>query len=89
MWDSAVTEVIGEKKVEALRVKDLKTGEERVIPFDGLFVAIGYDPNTKIFADQLEMDQNGYLIVKERDRDRASRESSSQATSGTSATGRP
>jgi len=65
MWNSAVTEVIGEKKVEALRVKDLKTNEEKVIPFDGLFIAIGYDPNTKIFADQLEMDQNGYLIVKD------------------------
>ncbi|MDA4121571.1 MAG: thioredoxin-disulfide reductase [Thaumarchaeota archaeon] len=65
MWNSGVTEVIGEKKVEALKVKDLKTNEERVIPFDGLFVAIGYDPNTKIFAGQLEMDQNGYLIVKD------------------------
>jgi len=64
LWNSAVTEVIGEKKVEALRVKDLKTGEEKVIQFDGLFIAIGYDPNTKIFSDQLEMDQNGYLVVK-------------------------
>jgi len=64
LWNSAVTDVIGERKVEALRVKDLKTGEERVVQFDGLFVAIGYDPNTKIFADQLEMDQNGYLVVR-------------------------
>jgi len=64
LWNSVVTEVMGEKKVEALRVKDLKTGEEKVIQFDGLFVAIGYDPNTKIFSGQLEMDQNGYLVVK-------------------------
>lgn len=65
IWDSAVTEVIGERKVEALRIKNLKTGEERVLQFDGLFVAIGYDPNTTIFADQLEMDRNGYIVVKE------------------------
>ncbi len=64
LWNSVVTEVMGEKKVEALRVKDLKTGEEKVVQFDGLFVAIGYDPNTKIFSGQLEMDQNGYLVVK-------------------------
>jgi thioredoxin reductase (NADPH) len=64
LWESAVTEVIGEKKVEALKVKNLKTNEERVMAFDGLFIAIGYDPNTSIFRDQLEMDQNGYLIVK-------------------------
>jgi len=64
LWNSVVTEVLGEKRVEALRVKDLKTGAEKLIQFDGLFVAIGYDPNTKIFSDQLEMDQNGYLVVR-------------------------
>lgn len=64
MWDSVVTDVIGEKKVEAIRVENLRTKEERTIPFDGLFIAIGYDPNTAIFKDQLEMDQNGYLIPR-------------------------
>ena len=64
MWDSAVAEVTGEKKVEGLKVKNLKTGEENWHQFDGLFVAIGYDPNTQIFKGQLEMDANGYLIAK-------------------------
>ena len=64
MWDSAVAEVTGERKVEGLKVKDLKTGEEKWHQFDGLFVAIGYDPNTEIFRGQLEMDANGYIVAK-------------------------
>ena len=64
IWDSAVTEVTGERKVDGLKVRNLKTGEERSLPFDGLFVAIGYDPNTQIFKGQLDMDTNGYLIAK-------------------------
>ncbi|MDA4114656.1 MAG: thioredoxin-disulfide reductase [Thaumarchaeota archaeon] len=64
MWDSAVAEVTGEKKVDGLKVKNLKTGEERWHQFDGLFVAIGYDPNTEIFRGQLDMDANGYIIAK-------------------------
>jgi thioredoxin reductase (NADPH) len=64
MWDSAVAEVTGEKKVEGLKVRNLKTGEEKWHQFDGLFVAIGYDPNTQIFRGQLEMDANGYLTAK-------------------------
>ena len=64
IWDSAVTEVTGERKVDGGKVRNLKTGEERSLPFDGLFVAIGYDPNTEIFKGQLDMDANGYLIAK-------------------------
>ncbi len=64
IWDSAVTEVMGERKVDGVKVRNLKTGEERSLPFDGLFVAIGYDPNTEIFKGQLDMDANGYLIAK-------------------------
>jgi thioredoxin reductase (NADPH) len=64
MWDSAVAEVTGEKKVEGLKVRNLKTGEEKWQQFDGLFVAIGYDPNTEIFRGQLEMDANGYIIAR-------------------------
>ena len=64
IWDSAVTEVTGERKVDGVKVRNLKTGEERSLPFDGLFVAIGYDPNTEIFKGQLDMDANGYLIAK-------------------------
>jgi len=64
MWDSAVTEVTGEKKVDGLKVKNLKTGAENWLQFDGLFVAIGYDPNTAIFRGQLDMDANGYIIAR-------------------------
>jgi thioredoxin reductase (NADPH) len=64
IWDSAVTEVTGDKKVEGVKVKNLKTGEERLLAFDGLFVAIGYDPNSEIFRGQLEMDAKGYITAR-------------------------
>ncbi|MDA4133846.1 MAG: FAD-dependent oxidoreductase, partial [Thaumarchaeota archaeon] len=64
LFDSAVTEVLGEKRVEGLKVKNVKTGEEKAMQFDGLFVAIGYDPNTEVFKGQLDLDKNGYVVVK-------------------------
>lgn len=51
-------------KITGLRVKDAKSGEERVLPTDGIFVAIGHKPNTDIFKGQLDLDQKGYLLVK-------------------------
>jgi thioredoxin reductase (NADPH) len=64
LFDSVVTEVLGEKKVEGVTVKNVKTGEEVNSQLDGLFVAIGYDPNTEIFRGQLDLDKNGYIVVK-------------------------
>ena len=64
LFDSVVTGVIGEKKVEGIRVKNVKTGVETALEVEGLFVAIGYDPNTEIFRDQLDLDKNGYIIIK-------------------------
>lgn len=64
VWDSAVTDVVGESKVTGIKVRDLKTEAEYVMEVDGLFVAIGYDPNTEIFRGQLELDPKGYLRVK-------------------------
>jgi len=64
IWDSAVTEVLGEKKVEGARVKNVKSGKETDVPVDGLFVAIGYDPNTEIFRGQVELDPKGYIAVR-------------------------
>jgi thioredoxin reductase (NADPH) len=64
LWDSAVTEVVGDGKVQGVRVKNLKTGTESVLPVDGVFVAIGYDPNTEIFRGQVETDSKGYIVVK-------------------------
>ncbi len=64
LWDSAVTEVTGEKRVDGVKVRNVRTGEETWMPFDGLFVAIGYDPNTKIFEGQLDIDAHGYIVAR-------------------------
>lgn len=66
IWDSAVTEVhdVKEGKVTALTVKNLKTGAESKLPFDGLFIAIGHQPNTDIFKGQLDLDENEYIVTK-------------------------
>jgi thioredoxin reductase (NADPH) len=61
--NTAVEEVLGDTKVEALRLMDTATGDETTMPVDGLFIAIGYKPNTEAFRDWLEVDQAGYLIV--------------------------
>ena len=61
IWDTVVTEVLGDEAVKALRIKNVKTGAEQDLPTDGLFVFIGHHPNTELFAGQLEMDGRGYL----------------------------
>jgi thioredoxin reductase (NADPH) len=63
IWDSTVVDVIGDERLEAIRIRDVITGDERNIPADGLFVAIGHAPNTDLFKGQLEMDEAGYLIT--------------------------
>jgi thioredoxin reductase (NADPH) len=64
VWDSVVTDVLGDGRVRGIRVKDLKTAAEKELEVDGLFVAIGYDPNTEIFRGQVELDPKGYVAVK-------------------------
>jgi thioredoxin reductase (NADPH) len=61
--NTAVDEVLGGAKVEGLRVRDTVTDEVRDVPMEGLFVAIGYRPNTEVFKEQLEVDEKGYLVV--------------------------
>jgi thioredoxin reductase (NADPH) len=65
LLSSEVTGVLGTRQegVRALRVEDLRSGNESEIPFQGLFVAIGHQPNTQLFAGQLEMDDRGYLVT--------------------------
>ncbi len=66
-WNSVVTEVLhdGEwEKVTGVRLKDVKSGQERDLACDGLFLAIGHEPNTKVFRDFLSADEIGYLIAK-------------------------
>lgn len=64
IWDSEVKEVAGEGKVQGVRIRNLKTGEENELMVDGLFVAIGYDPNTEIFRGQVELDPKGYVAIR-------------------------
>jgi thioredoxin reductase (NADPH) len=66
-WDSEVVEVIddGTGAVSAARLRNLKTGAEKDLPIDGLFVAIGHTPNTSLFTGQLDMDENGYLLTRD------------------------
>jgi len=64
VWDTVVTEVLGDGKVRGVRTKNLKTGREGELEIDGLFVAIGYDPNTDIFRGQIELDEKGYIKVR-------------------------
>ncbi|PIQ27677.1 thioredoxin-disulfide reductase [bacterium (Candidatus Blackallbacteria) CG17_big_fil_post_rev_8_21_14_2_50_48_46] len=63
IWDTVIEEIIGDKKVSAVRLKNLKTGETHEMPMDGVFVAIGHRPNTELFKDYLETDEVGYLKV--------------------------
>ena len=67
IWDSEVSEVIGDdepRNVKGLKIKNTKTNEISELKIDGLFIAIGHDPATSLFKDQLEMDGAGYLITK-------------------------
>ncbi len=64
LWDTIVTEVLGEGKVRGVRLKNLKTGAESELQLDGLFVAIGYDPSTEIFRGQVELDPKGYVALR-------------------------
>ena len=63
--NAVVDEVLGEEgRVTGVRIRDVRSGETSVLPADGLFVAIGHDPNTSLFLDELDHDEAGYLITK-------------------------
>ncbi len=64
IWNTVVDDVLGDKVVEGLRVRNVKTGDTGILPVTGLFVAIGHTPNTKIFRGWLEMDELGYIKVR-------------------------
>jgi thioredoxin reductase (NADPH) len=59
-----VEEVLGEDSISGLRLRNVETGESEEVDAGALFVAIGHDPNTKLFVDQLDHDENGYLVTK-------------------------
>ncbi len=60
-WNSETDEVLGESRVEGIRIVNARTGEKQVIPVSGFFVAIGHQPNSGIFADFLQLDEAGYI----------------------------
>jgi thioredoxin reductase (NADPH) len=62
--NATVDEILGDGKVQSVRLRDVRTDDTWELPVDGVFVAIGHDPNTKLFVDQLEHDDAGYLITK-------------------------
>jgi thioredoxin reductase (NADPH) len=62
--NAVVEDILGDHKVEGVRLRDTVTGETSELKTDGVFVAIGHDPNTKLFLDQLDHDENGYLVTK-------------------------
>jgi len=65
LWNTVVEEVLGnDSGMTGLRLKNLETGEVSEQGFDGLFIAIGHTPNTKVFEGQLQTDANGYLTVQ-------------------------
>ncbi len=66
IWNTVVTEVIGTDKLEALRLKNLQTGDETILETDGLFIFIGHTPNTEMFKGQLEMSGLGYIVVNDK-----------------------
>ncbi len=63
LWDTIVTEIVGEEAVTGVKVRNVKTGEERLFPIEGMFIAIGHVPNTDFLGDQLEMTENGYVVA--------------------------
>lgn len=64
LFNTETVEVLGEDGVTGVKVKNNKTGEENEIAIDGFFVAIGHQPNTQIFADYLNMDETGYILIE-------------------------
>jgi thioredoxin reductase (NADPH) len=62
-WNSVVDEILGNGCVDALALRDTISGEESRLAVEGLFVAIGHDPNTSLFAGQLDLDENGYIVT--------------------------
>jgi thioredoxin reductase (NADPH) len=68
VWNSTVTEILGEQNVTGVQIKNLQTGEETTLPTDGVFPYIGHVPNTWIFKGKLDLDVNGYIVADERTR---------------------
>jgi thioredoxin reductase (NADPH) len=67
-WNSEVSDISGEQKVQKVTLKDTKTGEKTTLGVGGVFVAVGHTPNTKVFENQVELDSQGYIVLKDHTR---------------------
>ena len=65
-WNSAITAIKGDQKMRQAVLKNIKTGEEKTLDVGGLFVAIGHEPNTRLFKKQIDLDSEGYIILKNK-----------------------
>lgn len=63
IWNSVVEDILGESRVEGVKLKNVQTGETWTMPVDGVFVAVGYSPNTSVFKGQIQLDNYGYVVV--------------------------
>ena len=63
-WNSILKDIKGDEKVKQIILVDTKTNEETSLDMGGVFVAIGHEPNTELFKEQLELDENGYIVLK-------------------------
>jgi thioredoxin reductase (NADPH) len=63
-WNSEVVEILGDDKLAGVRLRDTRTGQDRTLEVTGLFVAIGHDPRSELFRGQLDIDENGYILVE-------------------------
>jgi thioredoxin reductase (NADPH) len=68
VWNSTVDDILGTDKVDGLALRDTVTGETSELKVGGVFVAIGHDPNTSLFVDQVELDANGYIVTHDGSR---------------------
>ncbi len=66
VWNTVVTEIIGDGDVSGVRLRDVTTGEESTLEAQGVFVFVGHAPNTELFRGQLELDEAGYIVTDER-----------------------
>jgi thioredoxin reductase (NADPH) len=68
LWDTVVTEIVGDTLATGVKLRNVKTGEERLFPTQGVFIAVGYRPNTAFLGGQLALHDNGYLVADEHGR---------------------
>ena len=65
-WDSEISDIKGDQKVQQAVIKNIRTEQEKTLDVGGVFVAIGHEPNTKLFQNQIDLDKDGYIILKNK-----------------------